>query len=100
MLRRREVDNDARRRLDCFLGVSGPPDEDLMRIDATRMKGSGQWIFERVEFQQWQNGLKNQLYRVNAPPATGKSVLAGAVIPYLKSFRYDCSYYFFDYSNK
>lgn len=99
-LRRREVDNEARRRLDYFLGVSGPPDDDLMRIDATRMEGSGQWLFEKSEFRQWQNGPKNQIYWVNAQPAAGKSVLASAVISHLKSIDYDCSYYFFDYSNK
>ena len=98
--RRREVDHDARRRLDCFLGVSNPPDDDLMRIDAMRMEGSGQWIFEKAEFRQWQNESRNQIYWVNAQPAAGKSVLASAVISHLKSIGYDCSYYFFDYSNK
>ena len=99
-LRRREIDNDARRRLDYFLGVSGPPDGDLMRIDATRMEGSGQWIFEKSEFRQWQNGPKNQIYWVNAQPAAGKSVLADAITSHFKSIDYDSSYYFSDYNNK
>ena len=100
MVRRCEVDNDVRRRLDYFLGISGPPEDDLMRIDATRMEGSGQWIFEKEDFRQWLNGPKNQVYWLNAQPAAGKSVLASAVISHLKCIDYDCSYYFFDYSNK
>ena len=70
--------------------MSGPPDDDLMRIDGMRMEGSGQWIFEKEEFRQWQNGPKNQIYIywVDAQLAAGKSVFAGAVMSHLKSIDY------------
>lgn len=99
-LRRHENENDSRRRLEHCLGVSGAPDDDLMRVDAMRMEGSNQWIFQRAEFLTWCNGPANEVYWVNAQPASGKSVLAGAVISHLKRLGLECSYFFFDHSNR
>ncbi|KAI4217247.1 MAG: hypothetical protein LQ351_000556 [Letrouitia transgressa] len=99
-LRHRKVDNDARRRLDYVLGVSSPPEDDLLRVNTMRMEGSSQWIFGRAEFQQWSSGPANQIYWVNAQPAAGKSVLAGAIISHLRSLSCECSYFFFDHGDK
>jgi WD40 repeat protein len=94
---RREVSSDQQRLVDSFLGVSDAPEDDFMDIDALRMRGSCEWLLNRIHFHEWQDGANTQMYWITAKPATGKTILSGKIIHHLKSLARDLAFYFFDY---
>ena len=49
---RRGIDNEQRRLLDSYLGVSDAPEDDFMDIDAVRMWGSCEWLAQKKSFQE------------------------------------------------
>ncbi|KAH0562634.1 hypothetical protein GP486_002685 [Trichoglossum hirsutum] len=97
---KRDLNNEQRRILEGFLGVSDAPEDDLMDIDAQRMRGSCEWLLEKKSFRAWRDSVKTQVYWVSAKPATGKSVLSGFIIKHLKGLGLDCSFYFFTHGDK
>lgn len=70
------------------------------RIDDLRMEGSCAWLLQRESFQQWRDSANTQLYWISAKPATGKTVLSGSIIHYLRNEHRDLAFYFFDYRDK
>jgi hypothetical protein len=97
---KREIQNDQRRLLDTFLGVSDAPEDDFTSADSLRMSGSGEWLIDKATFQAWLRGSNSLIYCITAKPATGKTVLSGKVIAHLRKLQKHCSFYFFQYGNK
>ena len=97
---RHELNNDQRRRLDSYLGVSDAPEDDLMDIDSLRLHGSCEWLIAKSSFTDWRDSANTQLYWISAKPATGKTILAGKVIHHLRDLNRDTAFFFFDYRNK
>lgn len=97
---KREVDNDQRQLLARCLGVSDAPEDDFMSADVARMNGSCDWLIEKKNFQQWLDCKNSPIYWVTAKPATGKTILSGRIIAYLRGLQKHCSFYFFHYVNK
>ena len=95
-----ENDNDKRKVLDKLLGVSEAPEDELMGVDSVRMSGSCEWLIRKRSFQQWHCGGESQIYSICAKPATGKTVLSGRTIAYLKERYEHCNFYFFRYGDK
>lgn len=95
-----EVNNEQRRRLDGYLGVSDAPEDDFMDIDALRLRGSCEWLMRKNSFQDWRDTAIAQFYWISAKPATGKTVLSGKVVHHLKDLNRDIAFFFFDYRNK
>lgn len=95
-----ELNNEQRRRLDGYLGVSDAPEDDFMDIDAVRLRGSCEWLLRKRSFQEWRDISSAQLYWISAKPATGKTVLSGKVVHHLKDLNRDIAFFFFDYRNK
>lgn len=96
---KREIENDQRKLLDNFLGVSDSPEDDYMGVDAQRMGGSCEWLTRKENFQCWRDSHSIQMYWISAKPATGKSVLSGYIIKHLRDLNRDCSFYFFTHGN-
>jgi WD40 repeat protein len=65
------------------------------------MRGSCEWLTKKRGFREWQNpkNADAPLYWISAKPATGKSVLSGFIVKYLRDMNQDCSFFFFNYSN-
>ena len=97
---RRRVDQEQQRLLDEHLGVSDRPEDDLMGVDAVRLEGSCEWLFQKEDFVQWRDSANTTLFWISAKPAMGKTVLSGSVIHHLRSLKRDLAFYFFDYRNK
>ena len=97
---KRDVSNDQRRLLGKYLGVSDAPEDDLMSVDILRMSGSCDWLIEKESFQQWLHCVSSPIYWISAKPATGKTVLSGRIMAYLRGLRKHCSFHFFHYGNK
>ena len=97
---RNDLNNEQRQLLDNFLGVSDTPEDDLMSVDAQRMRGSCEWLTKKDSFQRWQERSEPTAFWISAKPAAGKSVLAGYIIGHLRESNQDCSFYFFCHGDK
>ena len=97
---RHEVNNEQRRRLDGYLGVSDASADDLMDTDAIRLQGSCEWLMRKKSFQEWRDAATAQLYWISAKPASGKTILSGKVVHHLKDLERDVAFFFFDFRNK
>ncbi|CAN9479230.1 unnamed protein product [Alternaria alternata] len=90
--------------LKTYLDMMDTPIDELNKEQDNQITGSCSWIEKRKGFQAWTGTLTRPpyvpLYWISAPPATGKTVLAGHVIKQLQRRGHDCSYYFFKHSQK
>ncbi|KFZ04507.1 hypothetical protein V502_10099 [Pseudogymnoascus sp. VKM F-4520 (FW-2644)] len=89
-----------RRKLNILLGVSDAPEEDFMSADSQRMDGSVEWFIKKENFQEWVLYGNAPIYSIAAKPATGKTVLSGKVIGYLRELKKRCGFYFFRHDTK
>ncbi|OBT39306.1 hypothetical protein VE00_10073 [Pseudogymnoascus sp. WSF 3629] len=89
-----------RRQLDDLLGVSDAPEDDFVSADSHRMEGSLEWLIIKENFQEWIHNAISPVYSITAKPATGKTILSGKVIAYLRKLKKQCSFYFFRYNTK
>ena len=89
------------RSLQAYLGVQEKPEDDLISLEDARVPNSCQWFTSKQSFQDWIDTMQihTRHYWLSAKPATGKSVLAGAVIDILEDLNLDCSYYFFHHND-
>ncbi|KAI1161157.1 hypothetical protein F5B18DRAFT_462870 [Nemania serpens] len=77
MLTRVEVDAERRRILDYFLKVNPQPNLDTSL--KLRHPGTGQWLTESLQFQQWIETAGSKMWLTGIPGA-GKTVLTGAMV--------------------
>ncbi|KAI0871719.1 hypothetical protein GGS24DRAFT_503531 [Hypoxylon argillaceum] len=77
MLTRVEVDATRQRILDFFLKVNPQPNLDTSI--KLRHPGTGNWLTESLQFQQWIETAGSKMW-LSGIPGAGKTVLAGAVI--------------------
>ncbi|KAH7359279.1 hypothetical protein B0T11DRAFT_113941 [Plectosphaerella cucumerina] len=60
-------------------------EQDLRARRQRRTGGTCRWMFERPEFTAWRDAKEDAALWYHAPPGTGKSVLASAVVDHLRS---------------
>ncbi|KAI0509026.1 hypothetical protein F5B22DRAFT_638390 [Xylaria bambusicola] len=77
VLTRVEINAERKRILDSFLKVNPQPNLDTSR--KLRHPGTGTWLTESLQFQQWIETAGSKMWLTGIPGA-GKTVLAGAVI--------------------
>ncbi|ERF71820.1 hypothetical protein EPUS_01735 [Endocarpon pusillum Z07020] len=85
-----------------FLGIHGPPLDDLQDLQELVAPGSCRWFLESPLFQKWlqEDSEYARIYWLTSKPAAGKSVLAAHVVSHLQGLGLDCSYYFFKHGDK
>jgi WD40 repeat protein len=85
-----------------FLGIYGPPLDDLQDLQELVAPGSCRWFLESPLFQKWlqEDSEYASIYWLSSKPAAGKSVLVAHVISRLQELGLDCSYYFFKHGDK
>ena len=99
-IRRQETDYALQQRLKDVLDVDDTHDDDLLRVDSFCLPGTCAWITEERTYQEWRGSSDPQVYWITAKPGTGKSVLSGSVVKFLKDGGEDCVFYFFNYGDK
>ena len=102
MLTRVEVNGERQRILDFFLKVNPQPNLDTSR--RLRHPGTGTWLTESLQFQQWIEIPGSRLW-LSGIPGAGKTVLAGAVIQKAlergkNSPRVGVAFFFCDYKDE
>jgi hypothetical protein len=91
----RDLGIKQRHRLHDFLDTSEATEDDFMGVDSQRMRGSCEWLTDRKSFQTWRDSPTTQVYWISAKPATGKTVLSGYIIKYLKDLGCGCAFLLF-----
>ncbi|KAF4965653.1 hypothetical protein FSARC_6591 [Fusarium sarcochroum] len=75
------------------------PELDLRAKRQCRTEGTCEWIIESGEFKAWRDAKQNSVLWYNAPPGTGKSILASTVIDHLqKQPGSEVVYFFYSFS--
>ena len=97
---RHAANNEQRKRLDGYLGMSDASEDEFMDIDALRLRGSCEWLMRNESFLEWRDTANVQLYWISAKPATGKTILSGKIVHHLKDLHRDLAFFFFDFRNK
>ena len=87
--------------LSTALDTSDAVEDDFIGVESRRVSGSCEWLMEKENFKRWRDcSSEAKIYWVSAKPASGKTVLSGYIIKYLKEQDKDCAFYFFDSGNK
>ena len=87
--------------LNTALDMSDAVEDDFIGIESRRVNGSCEWLVEKESFQRWRDcSSEAKIFWVSAKPASGKTVLSGYIIKYLRELGEDCGFYFFDGGNK
>lgn len=84
-----------------YLGIEDRSESDLVYVLDKRIEGSCQWLTAKEDFQQWHEGPSstNTVYWLQGELGTGKSVIAGHVLEYLRSSNSECSYFSFKHGD-
>ncbi|RYP57056.1 hypothetical protein DL769_009726 [Monosporascus sp. CRB-8-3] len=82
-----------------FLGVSGPPEEELVTARAVRKAGTCQHFLMSQEFNDLVSTRLCPVLWVHASPGSGKSVLCASVIDHLLEQNRHCVYFFFKHGD-
>ncbi|KAJ5162891.1 Eisosome protein 1 [Penicillium coprophilum] len=78
-----------------WLGVTGPPEEDLALHRSVRKTGTCEHLLHKPKFEGWlDSGIPNILWS-HAPPGSGKSIQCSFVIESLQLRQERCAYWFF-----
>jgi hypothetical protein len=82
------------------MGVSGPPEDELINLDELRIDGTCEWLCRKTSYRDWRDTGSARIFWLQANPASGKSVIAAYIIGQLEDANLSCSYYFFNHNNK
>lgn len=91
---------DLRRRLNVVMGFDEGPEDEIYGVVSQRMSGSCEWLLDRENFQDWLHHGTAPIYCITAKPGTGKTILSGVIITYLRKLQLPCSCHFFQYGNQ
>ncbi|KAJ5178230.1 uncharacterized protein N7500_000929 [Penicillium coprophilum] len=100
-----------------LLRIRQRTDAILLATNAKQHTGTCQWLTECHRFQEWVDNTVDdredtdpleailehpepKILWLSGRPGTGKTVAAGHVIRYLRTYNLDCSFYFFEHKDK
>lgn len=86
--------------LNHVLGVSDAPEDDIMMQDSLRHPESCGWLARKDYYRDWKDSLDSRLLWIRGRPGAGKSVLSAYVVNDLRERSVDCSFFFFQSSDK
>lgn len=87
-------------RLEDWLGVREDAEDDLSVVQEVRVAETCEWFLQKESYQNWkQMESEAPILWLSGKPATGKSVISGAVIDDLRSSGFRCAYYFFKHGD-
>ena len=84
-----------------LLGSLPEPDEDFNSFRRWWIPGTCDWILCEPVIQAWlDESLESRVVWFNAPPASGKSILATQIINHFRDTNDLCQYYFFKFGDQ
>ncbi|KAK8197607.1 uncharacterized protein BKA78DRAFT_278390 [Phyllosticta capitalensis] len=84
-----------------LLAISQSPEDDFDNFSHKRIPGTCEWLFSEPEMATWIRSTQgSEIIWFNAPPGSGKSILASHLIQHLSTLRYPCQYFFFRFSHQ
>ncbi|KAK1764264.1 hypothetical protein QBC33DRAFT_595577 [Phialemonium atrogriseum] len=83
-----------------FLGVSGPPGEDIAASRAVRKPGTCESFLACPEMKSWLGSESSRVLWAHAGPGSGKSTLCSFVIDHLLDGGHHCAYFFFNHGSR
>ncbi|KAH8820667.1 hypothetical protein F5884DRAFT_57550 [Xylogone sp. PMI_703] len=84
-----------------LLAISINPEDDLELLQRRWMPGTGDWLFNEPNMQNWLQQIpETRVLWFSAPPASGKSILSARVINHLQNSGRICQYFLFKFSNQ
>ncbi|KAK0705839.1 hypothetical protein B0T21DRAFT_353139 [Apiosordaria backusii] len=83
-----------------LLGITGPPEEDLVSSRLVRKHGTCHRFLQHEEVDEWIRSNSRKLLWTHGPPGNGKSTTSSFVIEHLLSDGHNCSYFFFKYRQR
>ena len=76
------------------------PGDDLDLFRQRWMPGTCGWILSEPAFKTWmEDVLVSRVIWLNAPPATGKSIISAYIINHIRELGHPCQYFFFKYAD-
>lgn len=99
-LDRRSTFPEQQQIINTALGVHDHPEDDYLRAESLKIRGTCEWISRRPHFQTWCREGRPHVYWVTAKPGAGKSVLCGHVLKTLRDSDHKCSFFFFTHGDK
>lgn len=84
-----------------FFASQQAPEDDLYFFRQRWMPGTCEWILSNPTFKLWlENASNARIAWLNAPPASGKSILSAYIINHLRDLDLDCQYFFFKFADQ
>jgi len=83
--------------LQTFLVVSHDVEDDLAMAEASKTKGTCEWLTDLESFENWKSSSSDSpvFYWLTGEPGSGKTVLAAHIIRHLQSIGADVCFHFF-----
>lgn len=100
------LDRELAQRQDIARWIKGTTNDHVdVRVDFQRQldrrhKGTCQWILEDQRFKEWRAARENSVLWYNAPPGSGKSVVASTIVEHLQDLKDGSNVVYFFYSFK
>ncbi|KAF4910702.1 Vegetative incompatibility protein HET-E-1 [Colletotrichum fructicola] len=79
--------------------VGSEPTRIPLHNGQARHPGTCEWILQNSRFMEWRDSKHKSVLWYNAPPGSGKSVLASAIIDHLRERGEKVAYFFFSFSD-
>lgn len=101
MTRKKEVHRRQQlQQLRDYLHISDIPENYQKELENEQLAGTCQWFTQKGKFQAWLDGSHevSENYWLNAPQASGKTILAAHVVRNIVEKRARCSYHFFNHA--
>lgn len=103
MAQQTERDREIRRREGIIKWMTSDSSVDV-RVDLRdqvelHQRGTCQWLLDDQRFKHWCQSQENAVLWYHAHPASGKTVLAAAVIEHLKAQGQNVAYFFYSFNN-
>jgi len=93
--------SDETRLVDDFFANQQAPEDDFSFFRQRWMPGTCEWILSDPTFESWLDEASNaRIAWLNAPPASGKSILSAYIINHLHDLNLDCQYFFFKFADQ
>lgn len=90
-----DIDQERLAAIGKLLGVTEPPDDDILMLNTRRLRGAGDWLLEKPLFSEWRDAYSSRFMWLRGRPGAGKSFLAGNVVNHLRELGHDvCSFFF------
>ena len=89
------------REIERLFSGSQNPEDDFNFFRQRWISGTCEWVLSEPTFKLWLAETREpRIVWLNAPPASGKSILSTYIINHVRSIGHDCQYFFFRFGDQ